>query len=160
MLLPRNHDELPWARLTHFYGRATEIPTLLDALRTDASDTTAARLAHVLEHQDGVTQATPFAVYYLCGALRNGLVSNTAALMHTLGVIHRAAQFMQSSPARPEVTLSLVDLIAESRLWPAYVSDEDDEVLWEEWAPDSAEYYGWAVETCRLIAASGLLVAA
>lgn len=146
--------------MTHFYGRATEVPALLRALRTDASEASALRLAHVLEHQDGVTQATPFAVYYLCIALRHGAVANPAALMRTLGVIRRAAQFTQSSPARPDETMALGELIAEPRLWPAYVSDEADEALWEDWAPSQSEYYGWAVETCRLFDASGLPVAA
>src|SRR5581483_643677 len=58
-------DDVPWHRIVHFYGRASDIPPAIRALGGPGREEAIRHLRRCLEHQDGVAQATPFAVRFI-----------------------------------------------------------------------------------------------
>lgn len=126
---------LPWPRLVHFYGRCTDFPERFRQLTDeDAAVRRAAarRLLHDIEHQDGLIAATPFTLQVLMRLM----AEHTDVCGEILAVVLRVAQVCdetvrhlpQSAPAH-----SLDFYLQPDVLWPDCISDEEDEMLWEEW---------------------------
>lgn len=149
-------DQQPWDRIAHFNGRASNVSEALRALfssDTGQSSSGFAELRTCLEHQDGVIQATPVAVHFLLRQLERPPAEVNPKLFELLLILLDAAAFqMENMPsARPDVTLE--DLIAPEKLMPVFVSEDEDEALWEngEIPGDHAE---WAALTFQQIVAA------
>jgi len=144
-------DDLPWDRIVHVYGRASDIPALIRRLGTKDHAAAEEQLLHWLEHQDSLSQATPFAVCFIVHMLNAGRVKKPAAVRRLLKHVHDAAQFQIDAHGKPRVALDWYSLLSEERLWPKFKSKRDDEIYWEEWNPPEEEWVGWAVLTDQLI---------
>jgi hypothetical protein len=149
--------KVPWDRIAQFHGRGSAIPPLIEKLAGPGSARAAKRLADLLEHQDGVIQATPFGVRAILEALRAGRVRNRAAALAALRRINAAAAFQLSASPQQQCSETLRGLIRVDRLLPTFVSNDDDEALLEEWAPSESEHHGWCALTHAMIERSGIL---
>src|SRR5690349_8849347 len=155
--MPEQMDilDVPWNRVVHFHGRATDIPIAIRDLATERHKQAEEMLARNLEHQDGIVQATPLAVYFIAAAFRDGAVRDRAAVEALLRRILAAAEFQLSSRAPKSSPATLESIIAPEKLWPVFKSDEEDEAIWEEWSPEDDEWSAWASLTQRTIRALG-----
>ncbi|MGE3803485.1 MAG: hypothetical protein AB7K24_02300 [Gemmataceae bacterium] len=154
-------DEVPWDRIVHFYGRASNIPKAVRQLNSKKHAKAAGDLlAAQLEHQDGVIQATPFAVRFMVRALACERVVDKAHVWWILRRIQCAASFTTSSHSQnvPKAIADWRRLLQVRRLWPEFKNKREDEILWEEWDPPEEEWLGWAVLTLREIAKTDSLV--
>jgi hypothetical protein len=149
--------DVPWDRIVHFFGRATDVPTWIEDLATPRHKEAESLLLRNLEHQDGVIQATPVAVALMVESLREGRVQDRDAVRKILTGILEAARFQIEVHGRPLVTPPLASVIAPTTWWPEFESDEVDEALWEEWSPSEEEFVGWAVLTEQLIVTEGIV---
>jgi hypothetical protein len=138
---------VPWDRIVHWYGRATDVPNLIEALKSDKHAESSEKLEYLLEHQDGVSQATPFAVAAIASIYPLLSLEQKTSTDNLLSVIKRASEFTISSPCAPEELFSMPQLLTPEFLWPPYESEEIDEELWEEYSPDRKEYYSYAKAT-------------
>jgi hypothetical protein len=146
--------EVPWNRIVHFYGRATDVPSAIADLNTERHASAEKMLLHNLEHQDGVIQATPIAVTFIAQALREGKVRDRAAVEALLARILASAQFQLDGQGRPSEPPTIEALLVPESLWPE--NDEDDEVLWEEWPERDVDVSGWAALTEQVIVDAGI----
>jgi hypothetical protein len=144
-------DNVPWSRIVHFYGRATQIPKTIHDLASDHHAAALEKLVGDLEHQDSVIQATPFAAYFLVRMLKDGSVRDPEGVRKLLQRIATAAR-EQRRGHKSEAILDWDALLSEERLWPEFTTEDDDEVYWEEWQPSRQESRSWAGLTLRIIA--------
>jgi len=142
---------IPWDRLVHFYGRATDIPELIGKLQGEQHAAVAEKLAYVLEHQDGVSQATPFAVAKIIEIYPSLSFEQKSSINRLLTTIKKAAEFTVSSPAAPKDLFSISQLLQPRFLWPPYESEDADEELWEELDLGQKEYYSYAHATLQFL---------
>jgi len=139
-------DSIPWDRLIHFYGRASDIPAAIRELASsDARCRTKAHstLTHNLEHQDGVLQATAFAVPYIVRMLAVEDVPDKCAIVSILRQFLASARFQLEHHGRLPEAVALGYRGHTATYWPEFVSEEHDEILWEESEPSSEEYTAW-----------------
>jgi hypothetical protein len=144
-------DDLPWKRIVHVYGRAAKIPSAIRQLGTDDHAAAEEELLRFLEHQDSLSQATPFAVFFILKLLRAGQVRDPVKVTRLLKVIGTAARFTIEANRELKQALGWNALLAEERLWPEFKSARDDEIMSEEWNPPPEESVGWAVLTNQLL---------
>ena len=150
----RPTNALQWGRVVHFYGRANEVPSLVQALGTDQHRRAERRLEEVLEHQDKITQATAPALFLILRALREDAVKDRAAVEAIIDRVREAARFQIDEQKRPRDELqpdwSLYD---EGHLLPPSSSETEDEILLEEWSSslEEKEVLGWAVLVDEII---------
>jgi hypothetical protein len=137
-------DDLPWSRMAHWYGRATDFLAVIRNLCKDEHKAAEKELLRCLEHQDGVFQATPFAVYFIVRLLRAGQVRDTDEVNRLLDRIQIAVRF-QLDECYPKLKTKLgwKELLAEERLFPPFKSERDEEIWWEEYDPPVEEWVGW-----------------
>lgn len=140
-------DDVPWDRLVHFCGRASDIPPAIRALGGAGREEAIRHLRDCLEHQDGVIQATPFAVRFIL-RMRKQDPEGVQAIIQRVA---RAAEFMLRRRAAPR-GVGWDAMLAERYLWPPFISEFEDEMLWEEWDVTEEEPAAWAVLTLREIA--------
>jgi hypothetical protein len=145
-------EQVPWSRIVHFYGRATEIPDDIRKLASDDHVEARVKLLNNLEHQDGVMQATPFAVWFIVRMLHAGVLRDPDGVRSMLRRFQRSAQFQISDRDEKFEPLDWARLLAEERLWPEFVSDFDDECRWEKSDIMLGESDSWAMLTDRFIA--------
>ncbi len=129
-------DKIPWRRIVHFYGRADNVERAIRRLEVaDFSGRMAAvqELRRCLEHQDGVIQATPIAVPFIVSVLAkpNDPVVKVNVL-ELLAACLASARFQIEDKHATIPQPKFDDLMTPDKLWPEYVSDEEDEALWEE----------------------------
>lgn len=152
-----NIDDIPWSRIVHFYGRATEIPDAIRDLASERHGEAEKMLARNLEHQDGVIQATPLAVHFIAAALREGRVRDRESVERILGKVLAGAEFqLESNGAESGSARALEDVYAAEQLWPEFEDDDTDEELWEEWSQSDEDSRAWAALTVAEIRASGI----
>jgi hypothetical protein len=150
-------EEIPWRRLVHFHGRADNVERAIRQLEVgDVRARTAAveELRRCLEHQDGVIQATPIAVpFIVAGLLKPNDPLVKTGMIELLAACFASAKFQveDQQPIMPRPQWE--DLLAPDKLWPEYVSDEEDEALWED-AGVVDDVHLWAAVTIdRIVAA-------
>lgn len=143
--------QIPRGRLMHFFGRATEYPKLIHALRSDDPDlrrSARTRLRETLEHQDGVGQATPYTIPFLLELAAEPQVPDLLELLALLRHVLAAVMFHAEGPL-PLPDVSGLDLGTPIRLWPEFESEEKDEILWEDYEETHEEWRGWQALTLR-----------
>jgi hypothetical protein len=152
-----NIDEVPWDRIVHFYGRASDVPAAIDDLAGDRHVSAERALLQNLEHQDGVIQATPVAVQFIVQALNEGRVRDRRAVERLLTSLLEAARFQISGNESLSTRSTVEEILAPENLWPEFESEDEDEVLWEEWSPSKKDLAGWALLTEELVAGAGIV---
>lgn len=138
---------MPWHRLVHFHGRASDVPPAIRALGGPGREEAIGHLRGCLEHQDGVIQATPFAVRFILRMREK----DPDGVQRIIEPIAAAAEFTLRNARRPLPEVSWEASLAEGRLWPEFTSDRDDEIQWEEWDPAPDEWLAWPILTLREI---------
>ena len=129
----RDLDSIPWNRIVHFHGRASNIPAAIHALDSDDRKRRSAAIQNLrdsLEHQDTVIQATAVAVPFLVTRLES--FEDSSDLLDLLTVLFDAAAFQLANNSAPTPPPRLEDLLAEEKQWPPFDSEEEDEILWED----------------------------
>lgn len=144
-------DEIPWHRLVHFQGRASDIPPAIRALGDPRREAAIRHLRRCLEHQDGVMQATPFAVRFIL-RMRD---RDPDGVREIIEPIAAAARFTLAHHHGPLPDVDWDTMLREESLWPEFTSDRDDEILAEEWDP--TDWLAWPVLTLREIEAADRL---
>jgi hypothetical protein len=140
--------DVPWHRLVHCYGRASDVPPAIRALGGPGRVEAIRHLRGCLEHQDGVIQATPFAVRFIL-RMREKDPTGVQAIIDPIAA---AAEFMVKNAAEPLPEVSWEATLAEDRLWPEFTNERDDEIRWEEWDPAPEERLSWPILTLQEIA--------
>ncbi|MDR2565609.1 MAG: hypothetical protein LBC97_06035 [Bifidobacteriaceae bacterium] len=129
---------VPWDRLATFYGRATRFPEQARLIASGRADGAVFKeVADGIEHQDGVIQASPFVTRALIELLR-APKTDKAALVSVLEQVYRAAVF-QTGPEAPAPEEAEIPL--EEELLGPFVSEDEDEIMWEEWNPANWLYW-------------------
>ena len=141
-------DEVPWHRLVHFYGRASDVPPAIRALGGPDREEAIRHLRGCLEHQDGVIQATPFAVRFIL-RMRDKDPDGVQAIIEPIAA---AAEFTLKNARTPLTEVSWETSLAEDRLLPEFSSECDDAIQWEERDTSPEEWLAWAILTLREIA--------
>jgi hypothetical protein len=141
-------DDVPWHRLVHFYGRASDVPPAIRALGGPGREGAIRHLRGCLEHQDGVIQATPFAVRFIL-RMREQDPDGVDAIIRPIAA---AAEFTLRNARGPLPEANWETSLAEDHLWPEFTSERDDEIRWEEWETSPEEWLAWPILTLREIA--------
>jgi hypothetical protein len=146
-------DDIPWDRVFHFRGRATQIPEWIAGLTADAHAAAERRLLECLVDRDRITQATPLALRLILGALRCGLVRDPGAVQRLVERVATAARLQIEALRADDDGATRTDwsLFREERLWPPSESERRDEVLRAEWRPAEEELLGWAILTRQVL---------
>ncbi len=118
-------DDVPWHRIVHFYGRCDEVPAWIRDLASDRSGSAEKMLLQNLEHQDGVIQATPVAVYFVVQALKGGRVHDRAAIENLLRRILTSARFQLENNGDPDVAPTIRNILEPQHRWP----EDDEEII-------------------------------
>lgn len=94
-------DDIPWSRLLAVYRTAEGIPDairrLADAPTEEAAIQATKCLENELEHQDSITQATPFATPFLINLLDTPSAITTPRVLSLLKRFYLASQFILES---------------------------------------------------------------
>jgi hypothetical protein len=143
-------DEVPWHRIVHFYGRASDIPPAIRALGGPGRTETIRHRRRCLVHQDSISQATPFAVRFILRMRER----DPEGIREIIERIAPAARFTLANYRDPLREADWDSLLSEECLWPEFTSDHDDEIRWEEWNPPPMEWIGWSILTLREIVAA------
>lgn len=140
------HD-IPWGRLVHWYGRATDFPACFYDLLSDdpvKQKTAIGNIAMNIEHQDGIMMATPFTLIFLFRLLAFES-TNKIQILNTVLTVIKAAKF-QTGYYENEVVENKIthiqELLDEKYIWPEFESEDQDEICWEEFEYRD-EHYFW-----------------
>lgn len=142
-------EMIPWARIVHFYGRATAFPEILGRLASGSASASHLDALSVIECQDGIIQATPFTALFLADFIRSG--SASPQLRGLCGTVLGSARFQLSQYDTTPPPIPLEDLLSKDRLWPEFQSDEDDEIYWGDWRPNDEDRFAWAAHTAHIL---------
>lgn len=83
-----------------------------------------------LEHQDGLNQATSFAVLFIVKMLKENTVRDQLTVWGILRKFEEAAAFQMRSDKTVPILLDWDQLLDERRLLPFYIDEYNDEILW------------------------------
>lgn len=146
-------DHIPWDRVVHFQGRATDVPDWIGQLGRASHAAAEHRLRECLVRDGRIVQATPLAVRLILGAVRFGLLQDPAAVGAIVQEIGAAASRQVEAGRRGGTRPPRVDwsLFRNDRLWPPFESVGRDEAFLAEWSPSEEEALGWAMLARRLI---------
>ena len=143
-------DEVPWHRIVHFCGRASDIPPAIRALGGPGRPEAIRHLLLCLEHQDSISQATPFAARFILRMRER----DPEGVREIIDRIAPAARFTLANFRDPLLDVDWDSLLREECLWPEFTSERDDEIRWEDWNPPPTEWIGWSILTLREIEAA------
>jgi len=133
----------------HCHGRATDYPDWLRALRHEnprVRQEARASLVRTLEHQDGVEQATPYAIPFLLELAGDPDTPDLQELLALLSHVFRAVAFQAERPL-PDV--AKLDFKIPLALWPEHSCDDADEVLLEEGETSYEDWRVWQALSLR-----------
>jgi hypothetical protein len=156
-------NDIPWERIIHWYGRATNFPKLFEDILSDdkiKQQNAFNEIKKNIEHQDGIMMATPFTLIFLLRLLSFNNTNKDSLLKIVLTVM-KASEFQLQFYKEININLPLYssqDLLSEKYLWPPFESEEQDEINWEEYEITNEQYYSWVLFTFDVIESfSGLL---
>lgn len=90
----------------------------------------------------------PFAVRFIL-RMREKDPEGVQAIINPIAA---AAEFTLENFAGPLPEVSWERGLSEIHLWPAFTSEPEDEIRWEEWEPAPEEWIAWPILTLREIA--------
>ncbi len=129
-------QDIPWSRIVHWYGRATDYPDCFQAIEFGSIEEQQAAfnlLKSTIVHQNGVIYATPFAIPFIVDLL-HAKQTNTVQLLVLIKLVVDAVYFtyynFEIDEKQPNCTIH--DLLSEQYLWPEFTSEYEDINLWLE----------------------------
>jgi len=153
-------ENIPWSRIVHFYGRATEYPKHFNYILNGSVKEQEKSFSYInstIEHQDGIIYATPFVVKFIIDFLKFEQTNKIELLKIIYNVLKSVNFQLQLFEKDPKPIVSIEDLLNEKFLWKEYESEINDEILWEEW-DYGEEYLKWITLTGKLIKDSKVLI--
>ncbi len=138
--------DIPWERLVHWYGRATDFPAFFFDMLSDDPEkkkTAIGKIEMNIEHQDGIMMATPFALLFLFRLMAFGQADKKQILKTILAVV-KAAEYQTGYYEGQEVERKIShiqDLLDDQYIWPEFESEDQDEIHWEEFEYGDEHYY-------------------
>ncbi len=147
-----NINDIPWSRIVHWIGRATNYPKYLELLKNGSSEEQEKSLKEIqmtIEHQDGIIFATPVALPFLLELLEENN-QNKHGILQIIKSIILAVNFQYEyfEIDNSLEKISLKELISEKYLWEPFESEDRDEELWEEY-PYEPQH--WLVLTAEIL---------
>lgn len=129
--------DIPWDRIVHFYGRASAYPIHLNALKNGTNEQRNLALNEIqrtIVHQDSITHVTPIALFFIFQLIKADK-TNKGYLLALILAILKATNFQNEGAEanNKQQNTTVNDLLNESFLWPPFVSDYEDEILWEDY---------------------------
>lgn len=106
------------------------MPKLINDLGNENHAWAVRELERNLEHQDGLNQATPFAVFFIVKMLKENAVRDQLTVWGILRKFDEAAAFQMRSDKTVPVLLDWDQLLDERRLLPVYIDEYNDEIFW------------------------------
>ena len=130
-------EEIPWSRIVHWYGRATEYPQYFKAIRNGTKEQQKEAIYKIkttIEHQDGIIYVTPIALPFIFDLLTEEK-TDKIGLLEIIEVVIRAVNFEYEyfEIDKAMKKLSVKQLLDEEHLWPEFKSKDEDDFLWEEY---------------------------
>ncbi|MDO3411128.1 hypothetical protein QWJ34_15285 [Saccharibacillus sp. CPCC 101409] len=142
--------DIPWRRLTTAYGRATQMPELIEQRRFR-------EIASLIEHQGTLWQATPWTLLFLLrrsAGRRIGELPEDERFLYA-SVWEAARQHDESGEPLPSYPDDPLELLRDRRLlWPEEEDEEADEGCWMEEEPpgyDPSSFAAYFVYSRRLL---------
>lgn len=133
-----NIQEIPWSRIVHWYGRATDYPKYFDFIHTgnaEQQQEAIAKIKTTIEHQDGIIYVTPIALPFIYDLLskkstdKKGLLEIIDAVLSA--VIFQYEYFEIDHTLKK---LTAKELIRDEFLWAEFIDENEDDFLWEEYS--------------------------
>ena len=121
-------DSIPWSKLDHAYGEASEVPGLIRALASPEPEMyqgAIGRLWYTVIHQGTVYSSTAYVVSFFCELLEAPEVQNKPELLHYLATIARGASYSDVHVREKErrETPEMQQEIAKELSWVHAASD-------------------------------------
>ena len=140
-------NDIPWSRLLHWYGRATDFPSLFnDILSGDPVKGLAAIetiAVNVEREREGIIMATPFAMIFLFRLLSFDPVNKEDILKQIYVIVDTTRnQWRQYEGERVQEEVKHPgEMLTDAFLFPAFISEEVDETLWDQYIIGNEHYY-------------------
>lgn len=136
-------QDVPWARLTTTYGRATDFPKYFEQICSDDAAMVANAIAEIemnVEHQTTLWHATPFTMIFLSRIFRQSIPKTEIGGVHYYLIDHLLTLFIviakcchmgnEMKHAAPLQKFS--DMLNEEYLWSEEYNEEKDEIRYKE----------------------------
>lgn len=144
-------NDIPWDRMVHWYGRASNFPELLKNLLSEdlaIQQSSINEIKNKIEHQDGIIMVTPFTLIFLFRTItidKTKIDKIANDILDTILVCLEATKFQLKFYSNPPIEgeiKTIAELLSEKYLWKEFESEEHDEINWEEY-DYSEEHYYW-----------------
>lgn len=148
-------NDIPWDRIVHWYGRATDFPAYFYDILSDQPERQKVAIEKIginIEHQDGIMMATPFTLIFLFRLLSFENI-NKKQILEKILTVAKATKFQFQLYETQDIPItigSISELLSEKYIWEKFESEEQDEINWEEF-DYSAEHYYWLKYTFEII---------
>lgn len=132
-----NISEIPWSRIVHSYGRATDYPIWFNHIKNgilEQQENALNNIKMTIEHQDGLTYVTPvflpfvFELLFSTSDNKKGILEIIESVVIATGFQYNYFEIDKTLPR-----LSVKELIKEEFLWPEFENENKDELLWEQY---------------------------
>jgi hypothetical protein len=139
-------EEVPWGNIVHIYGRASDFPVQIKDILSNGSMENYTKISSNIEHQDSVSQATPFMLNVLLELLNYNV--NKKEIIKICQKVWDAVQFFFEGGRGTLVSSTMYGMSDKQYLWIDYIDDDTDEMLWEEIIQDN--FYDWNYYSLKL----------
>ena len=152
-------NDIPWDRMVHWYGRASNFPELFKNLLSENLAIQQASINEIknkIEHQDGIIMVSPFTLIFLFRTLtinKTKIEKIINDILDTILICLKAAKFQLEFYSKLPIgnnIKSIEELLSEKYLWKEFESAEQDEINWEEYNY-RGEYYYWLDYTIDIV---------
>jgi hypothetical protein len=140
-------EEVPWGNIVHIYSRASDFPIQVENILANDNIEVYENILENIEHQDGIQQATPFMLNVLLELLKYNV--NKFEILKICQIVWNAVIDFFRWPNRGQLIASTMQgMLDKKYLWPDYIDEYTDEVLWESIFPDN--FYDWNFHSLKL----------
>ena len=146
--LKEKMDKVPWNNIVHFYGRASDFPNQIQIIFEGNNQHVYKDILDNIEHQDSISQATPFMLQILLELL-NYSVDKISILNICYKVWEDIKYFFTYNECKKPSADSMKSLLNKEFLWPDYKNEKVEENLWNEFSSKN-NFYDWNYYTMKV----------
>ncbi|WP_267739816.1 GNAT family N-acetyltransferase [Myroides injenensis] len=132
-----DYSTIPWDRLVHFQGRASDIPSIINVIENgniNEQKMALVTLAGLIEHKGGVIITTPIVLQFLFKKLQTDQANKSLLLRIILKIAKAVAYqwevFLNSNEFEDKTFSCDLWKSSSAYLWEPYQNKEQDELLW------------------------------
>lgn len=132
-----DYSTIPWDRLVHFQGRASDIPSIINVIENgniNEQRMALVTLAGLIEHKGGVIITTPIVLHFLFKKLQTDQTNKSLLLRIILKIAKAVAYqwevFLNSNEFEGKTFSCDLWKSSSAYLWEPYQNKEQDELLW------------------------------